>query len=453
MSRNRTIALSCFVLVASGALIFACSGDDNNFTDGGTDAKADQTVKDAGKDSSPFGDAGNDATVQDSGNDATLQDATTEAGEDAAAEAGDDGATAEAGDDGASTDASTDASVDGGATTTFMVLRINGDPDAGADASIVSGTAYQTYLEERNISDGSLVRTISLPTAVNGNNQPFTLSGSSTSEGSLALSADGHYVVIAGYAATPGTTGVTSSATDAGVMRVVARVDKSGNVDTTTLVDAFSKKSPRGATSNDGTTFWMTGAGNTGEGTQYAALGSTGANTNIESSPSNTRVVQIFGGQLYISSGSSPNIGVLAVGTGLPTTTGQSAVLLSGFAGDAGGSPYGFSMLDLDGSVTGLDTLYVADDTTTTGGIQKWVFNGTVWTQIATFNDGTTKGFRSVTAFASGSNVIVLGTTGDATPNKVIEYVDDGVNTTPTGTVLASAPTNTIFRGIALPPQ
>lgn len=449
MSRDRIIALSTIVLLASGAAIFACSGDDTG-TDGGADAKADQTSNkdsgsDAGKDGSPFSDGGQDATVQDSGNDATLQDATTtDATDDGAA----DGATM---DDGAA-DAMDDGG-DGGTATTFMVLRVGGDVDAGADASFVSGTAYQTYLEERNVSDGSVVRTIALPTAMNGTNQPFTISGSSTSEGSLARSGDGHYVVIAGYAATPGTTGVTTSATDAGVLRVVARVDKSGNVDTTTVLDAFSKKTPRGATSNDGTSFWMTGAGNGGEGTQYATLGSTGANVNIESFPSNTRVVQIFGGQLYISSGSSPNIGVLSVGTGLPTASGQTAVLLSGFAGDAGGSPYGFSMLDLDGSVNGLDTLYVADDASTTGGVQKWVYNGTTWTKIATFNSGTTKGFRSVTAFVSGSNVVVLGTTGDGSPNSVIEYVDDGVNTTPTGTVLATAPTNTVFRGIALPPN
>ena len=448
MTRNRIIALSSIVLIASGGLIFACSGDDNGFNDGGSDAKADQTSNkdsgsDAGKDGSPFSDAGKDATVQDSGNDATLQDGATDATENDAAT----DAAADSSDDAAVTDASTD----GGTVATFMVVRVGGDVDAGADAALTT-TSTQVFVEERNISDGSLVKTIAMPTAVNGNNQPLTMSGSASSEGSLTRSADGHYVVLGGFGAGPGVASIAKTSVDGGALRVVARIDSSGNVDTTTQLAAFDTADFRGAASNDGTSFWTSGAGNVGEGTPYVAYASTGAVTDLSTTPTNTRVVQVFGGQVYVSTSSGAFHGVSMVGTGLPTTTGQTTTLLPGMPVDAG-SAYGFAMLDDDASVNGLDVLYIADDGaggSTMPGINKWVFNGTTWTKIATFTNGSSGAFRGVTAYIDGANIVVLGTD---TSSNVVKYADDGNNTNPTGTVLATAPTNTAYRGIAISPQ
>ena len=295
------------------------------------------------------------------------------------------------------------------------------------------------------------MRVIALPTSADAGNEPFALQGTTTSEGSLTRSADGHYVVVAGYGTTPGVpdSGAGSStAYDAGVPRVVARVDVNGNIDTTTQLNAFNKTNIRSAATNDGTSFWAVGANN--DGTQYVTLGSTGTATTLQTTLVNERVVQIFGGQVYVSASSGAFHGVSTVGTGLPTTSGQTVTLLPGMPVDAG-SAYGFSMLDLDASVTGLDTLYIADDTAQTGGVQKWVFNGTTWTKIATFNDKTTTGFRGLTAYFDGTNVVLIATTGDAA--SVVKYTDDGVNLAPTGTVIATAPANTAFRGVALAPQ
>jgi hypothetical protein len=458
MKRNRLLVLSSVALLASGAILFACSGggDDNDSgtpdaakdstkSDAATqDAKADTTVSDAGADT------GNDATV----NDATL-DTGTDAEEDAATDAEVD-AGSDADDGSVVMDASSDvvimdASSDGGTVSTFMVLRIGGDIDAGADAALGGGST-QAYLEQRNISDGSLVTTIALPTAADAGNEPFALQGNSTSEGSLTRSVDGHYVVVGGYGITPGNWADASVASktsfDAGVPRVVARVDSMGNVDTTTQLNAFNAANIRGVASNDGTAFWATGSAN--DGTPYVLLSSTGTVTDLQTTLLNERVVQIFGGQVYVSSGSGAFHGVSTVGTGLPTTNGQTVSLLPGMPVDAG-SAYGFSMLDLDGSVNGLDTLYIADDTGTTAGVQKWVFDGNTWTKLATFTDKAVQGFRGLTAYFDGTNVILLATTGDA--QSIVKYTDDGVNTSPTGTVLATAPTNTAYRGIALSPQ
>ena len=442
MKRQRLIVVTTFLFAACGCLVFACSsGDDSSGTDSGADAKADSTTKDGGgtdaaTDGTVTFDSGNDATVQDSGNDSASDGGASDGG-------ASDGGGSDASDGGVISDA--------GGNATFMVLRIGGDVDAGADAAL-SGSSTQAYLEQRNVSDGSLLQTIALPIAINGSNQPVTFSGNSTAEGAVALSADGHYVVVAGYGSVPGVATIKSTATDAGVPRIVARVDSTGAVDTTTELVAYNKTNIRGATSNDGTAFWAVGSGNTNEGPQYALLGSDGGSTDLSTQLANIRVAEIFGGQLYISSGSGAFHGVSAVGTGLPTTTSQTIALLPGMPGDAG-SAYGFSMLDQDGAVSGLDVLYIADDNNngTNGGIQKWVFDGVTWTKIATFTDGTTSGYRGLTAFASGNDVIVLGTTGDGMT--VVKYVDDGTNTSPTGTAIATALTNTAYRGLALSPQ
>jgi hypothetical protein len=285
------------------------------------------------------------------------------------------------------------------------------------------------------------------------------MSGSASSEGQLTTSVDGKTVVLTGFAAAPGVANIAKTSIDGGALRVIARIDHGGNVDTTTQVAAFDLSDIRAAATIDGGSFWAVGANNTDSGTsagiQYVQLGSTGAATNILSAPSNLRTIQIAGGQLYMGTSLTPNDGVNTVGTGVPTTSPQTATIFPGFPGDSG-SPYGFSLMDLDASVTGLDTVYVADDSSQVngGGIQKWVFNGTTWAKIATFTNGvTTGGFRGVMALQSGNNVIVLGTTStESSGNRIIEYVDDGVNTAPTGTVLATAPTNTVFRGIALSP-
>ncbi|HEY2369980.1 MAG TPA: hypothetical protein VGH87_26455, partial [Polyangiaceae bacterium] len=259
---------------------------------------------------------------------------------------------------------------------------------------------------------------------------------------------------------------------DAGVLRVIGRVDHAGTVDTTTQLAAFDRGDIRGAVTSDGTAFWASGtvgsisssadAGDASTidasaydllgGIQYVTLGSTGATTNVTEVPFNTRVAGIYGTQLFLSSAVTPQNGVSSVGTGVPTTTGQTSVLLAGQAGDSG-SPYGFTMFDQDASVSGLDVLYIADDSTTTkgGGIQKWVNNGTTWTKIATFQAGT--GYRGVTAQVTSQGIVILATSTETNANTVVKFLDDGVNLSPTGTVIATAPTNTAFRGIALGPQ
>ena len=135
----------------------------------------------------------------------------------------------------------------------------------------------------------------------------------------MSLSANGQYLLLAGYNAAPATTGIASTSA-ATISRVVGRVDSAGNVDTSTTfgsgtgVTNYSGNNIRGAVSSDGTSIWATGPG----GINYTTFGSTVAGTAIAAV--NTRVNGVDQGQLYTTSASVPNTGVNMVGLGLPTS-------------------------------------------------------------------------------------------------------------------------------------
>jgi hypothetical protein len=327
---------------------------------------------------------------------------------------------------------------------TISVVRV------GDGTGTLSTSATPAIIERRK-TDGTVLGTVTLPIAVNGSNQPCTVAGSATSEGRLMRSPNASYLTLAGYAAAPGFLTVASTSTSI-VNRVVCRVDAAGNVDSSTrLTTAFSGSDVRGAVTNDGSSFWVSGnaTGSSG-GVWYVPLGVAGG-LQVLSSPNDARSVGIFGGQLYADAAVA---NVFTVGSGLPTTTGQTATTLPGLPTTNAASPDGFALFDLNPSVPGLDTLYLADDRGLAmgGGIQKWAFNGTTWTQVATFNSGLTAGLRGLAAVKLPDGTIGLfATTIDAT-NSLVRFIDDFVHN-PTATVLASAPSRYAFRGVAISPH
>ncbi|HEU4840534.1 MAG TPA: hypothetical protein VFT09_03800, partial [Ilumatobacteraceae bacterium] len=263
------------------------------------------------------------------------------------------------------------ASAAGFGAGNIVVVRV------GTGTAALSNAATPVFLDEYAPS-GALVQSIALPTSTVGANRRVTLSGTATSEGALARSADGRYLSLAGFDADPGTATVASTSA-AATNRVVARVDGNGIVDSSTAIsDAFSAADVRGAVTDDGSRFWAVGASG---GVRLVPLGSAGATTQINSAaPTNLRVAGIADGQLRVSTGSAP-AGVYAVGSGLPTAGGHTPALLT-----ASPSPYGFVALDRDPGVPGTDTLYVADDSSSpNGGIVKFSFDGTAWTARGSF--------------------------------------------------------------------
>ena len=222
---------------------------------------------------------------------------------------------------------------------TFRVLRV------GDGQTALSAASAAVFVEERR-TDGTLVSTVALPIAASGAMQPFTMAGSATSEGGVALSASGHYLTAAGYATPPGTASVAST-TAATVFRSAARIDAVGNVDTSTSFStAESGFNARSAVSVDGAGIWIPGA----SGVWYGLFGAaTQSGTTVVAAPSNVRWLAIFGGQLYGSSGSSGFTDVFTIGAGLPVTVNQTATPLPGLP-TTGASPYGFVLFDLDAS-------------------------------------------------------------------------------------------------------
>jgi hypothetical protein len=309
----------------------------------------------------------------------------------------------------------------------LIVLRV------GDGVTALSTAAAACYLEEYTAA-GTLVQTIPMPTAVGGGNNALTLGGSSTAEGFLELSGNGQLLTLAGYNAVPGTAG-PGGASISTVNRVVGVVSLNGTVDTSTSLTAGTSASLRSAFTDNGSHFWIGAAG----GVSYVGTAG-GSTTATLMNNSNFRVVRGFGGQLCVSSASGSSFGVSTVGSGMPTTAGQTATLLSGFPTATGPSPYDYFLAG--------NNLWVADDRTTggNGGLQHWLFNGSSWSLQYTISRSATVGARGLTVDNSGAAPLFYVTTTD---NKVDLIVDNGTLGTSTATTLFSDGTSlTAFRGI-----
>lgn len=319
----------------------------------------------------------------------------------------------------------------------------------GNGTTALSNAAFQVSLLEYATTGGSSVQTINLPTT--GADQ-VTDSGSATSNGYLNV-LNGR-IAVPGYNTPAGTASVASLNTKVGTV-----IGQDGNVASRTLFPTtgtipFSGNNFRSiiATGND--TFYATGTGGgTTGGVWYA---NAGAFTQISTTVTNARNVEIYNGQLYFSTGSGTP-GVYGVGSGLPTTTGQSAT--AAISTGVGSSPYGFVMFDTDGNGE-LDRAYIADDRTGAGGgLQKWTFNGTSWSNSwALLVNGSNAlsgtagsgfaGLRGLSGSFSNGTATLYATTTEASNNRLISIVDTGASTPTSAVQLATAGANYVFRGV-----
>jgi hypothetical protein len=320
----------------------------------------------------------------------------------------------------------------------------------GDGSAPLSNAATEVFLDEYTPS-GRLVQSINMPTFVNGRNRILTASGNVSSELGMTRSADGRYLVLTGYSAATGIAAVaSSSSTD--ITRVIGLIAADGSFDTSTSTGsvAFSTTNIRAAATADGTSFYSIG-GNSG--VQYQVLGSPSA-TQLTTTPASIRTINIANGNLYVSTGTSPYVGLSQVSTGLPTSAGQTATVLPGFpAFTMGASPYGFYFADLSATVPGVDVVYVADDRTTAGGIQKWSLVAGSWVLNGTIAGSTSSVIRGLNGTTSGASVSLV-----ASSSNDLFVLDDeaGYNAAPSLTdmpeAIATAGENTAFRGIAFAP-
>ncbi len=282
--------------------------------------------------------------------------------------------------------------------------------------------------------------TIDLPTTASGSNNPLTISGTAGSEGALNLSANGQYLVVAGYdIGVGGTTQGTST---------IGLINAAGAVNTSTTTTALSGNNTRSATSIDGTDVWVAGA-------NAIAAVTTGTSGGTAISTRNTRDVIIApasvsptgSAQLYSSGSSSSHQGIFSIGSGTPTDGAQSATLLNGMPG--GTSPFGFFFANPS-------TLFVADAAL---GIQEWTLSAGTWSNTATLAGQ----FAGLTGVQNGSTVDLFATTatssGISAQNSLVSDVftftsgTTGAGTFGTANTLASAAPFTEFGGVAFAPS
>ncbi|MBS1712712.1 MAG: hypothetical protein JST30_00095 [Armatimonadetes bacterium] len=321
----------------------------------------------------------------------------------------------------------------------------------GDGSAALSGAATAVFLDEYT-PGGLLVQSVAMPTALNGNNRILTNSGSAGSEGFISLSVDGKGIAVVGYDAPVGTATVatTSAAT---FNRVVGWVKADGTVDTTTNIDGYDGSNVRSACTIDGSAFWTGGTAGSGlqatAGVRYNPYGPGQLGVQLSTDVSNTRNTKIQFDQLFVSTMSGAFRGVNTIGTGVPTTSGQTTVLLPGFDPNTSSTQSVYDFWFADSS-----TLYVADDRSAAsgGGLQKWTFDGTTWTLAYTLTSGIpgNGGIRGLTAKADANGNVLYATSTETNANSLVAVTDTGAGST--FSVVAVAGVNTRFRGLAFSP-
>ena len=333
----------------------------------------------------------------------------------------------------------------------------------GNGTTALSNAAFEVSILEYSTS-GSLVQTITSP--FTGSNQ-LTDSGTATS--------NGYINTYNGLLAVPGLNQPLGTPTAAGTNAKASNIlGVDGEVAGRALFPTggpsgtppspFSGSNFRSVIATSANTFYATGTSGGTPATGGAWYYDGADFVQISATQNNLRNVEIYGGQLYVSSGAAGFLGVSSVGSGLPTTTGQTTTVR--IATGTGSSPYGFVLFDKDGNGSA-DLAYIADERSSTGGgIQRWDLDGSeVWVNTYSLLLNTTNGELTPTS-ATGTvgirgltgswdsqsgTATLFATTIETSNNRLVSLTDAG--TTPTSfTTLAQAGTNYAFRGVDFTP-
>jgi hypothetical protein len=419
-----------------------------------------------------------------------------------------------------------------------VVVSVEGNGSNTGDYA--DNQAAPLTLYEYGSSGSGFVGSFTLPQSNSGANSAVSGEYGSSSEGTLQLSGNGRYLTIAGYGvnanafnANPGSyspdptniaLGQSGSQTGQGytaVPRVVALIGQNGSVNSSTaLYNVFNANNPRSAYTVDGTSFYVSGQGNYPDATGgvfYATLGShsatsiTGADAGSGTSQ-DTREVQVYDGQLYVSSDSKKGstnrdyIGTLGAQGALPTSVangGNGPAMLPGFGNSGGTGKITVIAANANNVNAGLigknetvnlspenyffanpDTLYVDDsgapkNTSANsplgdGGLQKWTLSNGTWTLDYTLSAGLDLVANSGTSGSTGlygltgKDVTVGGvqevelfatnyTIGDTDPTYLYGISDVlGDLTAQAGesfVELEQAPADANFKGVAFAPS
>lgn len=334
----------------------------------------------------------------------------------------------------------------------------------GSGTNVLSSTTGNDVILDERTTAGVLVQ--SIPITATGTGTKLITAGGASAEGALSISPDGRWISFGGYNTTVGgSTGTLPSSASSLIPRSVGILDTTtGNFTLTTTGTWYNAGAVRTVYSSDGNKFWTAG-NNTG--ILYGTVaGGTSVLVNGTAAGTNLRVLGEYGpsgsgttSNLYLSAGSGtlPTVGLLGgnpLAGGVPTSNN----LIPNIPAH-GGSPvtsrYGFTFLDTNPLVPGIDTLYTVDDSNTSGGLWKYTLglSGT-WNAAGSIT-ALTGQLRGLAGGVEGSNV-KLFMTGSA--NTLWTYTDSLAATSVlSGTLsaftsLATAPPITAFRGVVAVP-
>ncbi len=320
----------------------------------------------------------------------------------------------------------------GSGTTQFIpgnlaVLR------AGDGVESLSSHGNSIYVDQFT-TNGTLVSSIAIPD--NATNALLT-SGSASSEGALTRSTDRRLLLIAGYnIAYTNSSSSLANASSASVPRALGVLDIAENfaiVATTT--NQYSGNNIRSGTTDGMGNYWGAGANS---GTFYLGDGPT--NT-VQTNVANSIVIQDLAGNLFFST-SKTTAGIWKI-PGTPAAPASANVFLGT---GSSSSPYAFAFNP------NFTTAYVADDTLAgSGGVQRWDFDGGMWTKTYAFASLTNIGARGLTVDFTGAHPVIYATTAEAANNRLVSITDTGANAPLT--TLAASGVNQLFRGVAFAPS
>lgn len=304
-----------------------------------------------------------------------------------------------------------------------IVTRVNSTSGAAAAA---------VFVEEYTLG-GALVQSIALP-SVTGTRCNM---GAGGNEGLMAFSTDNQYLTFMCHDAA-----LLANTTTGAHPRVMARVDMNGAVDLSTVItNQGTGWSPKSAVM-DGNNIWITG-GTNNRAVMHTTFGSNTGTVITAGNVNGVRVAKIYNNQLYVSvdPGTNNPQGVFTVGSGLPTSAGQSTALFAGTSVNADLDIWDFWFADSS-------TLYFSDSRALAsgGGIQKWTFDGATWAKQYTLSAGLTNGMIGLFGVVDGSGTTLFGTTTD---NKIVSVTDTGAASA-FNTIVTGA-TGNLFRGIVMP--
>lgn len=336
----------------------------------------------------------------------------------------------------------------------------------GNGTTTASGTSQVVTIATYSQSTPSQLAPVSSAVYNNGaTGQRLVNSLSATSEGSLTnnpglsnaaalgLSFTGQgYAYSAGYDAALGTATVNGAVANAN--RVIGRVSlgPTQSITAPTILQsqtqgtAYSANNFRGATGSDAASNPALFGAGTSSPAANGGWRNFNTNTILAASPTNVRTVELLGNDLFGTTGSG------ATGIYLLDPSGASAAAAATpFITTATNvSPYEFALFNdatNPNSIRGFNTAYIADDSATQGGIQKYTYNGTGWTlsYILRETNTTYRGLAGQLDPATGLYTL-FATTADG--QRLVQVTDTGSSSS--FLTLATAGQNFAFRGVAL---